>query len=272
VNIFEEYKAEAMKMESQMSHLFKAVPDWPEAKKLQAEKQLVGFYVSGHPIEKWWPLAKDFVHGDLTWIKEQYERIKAGEVQVPKVAAEGPRAKWMEPTARWDVTTLALVGSFREIMTKKGSKMAFLEIEDAKTKIEAVCFPDAYEQGQAAIRQSIDECLPFIITGNVSLDEETAKIFIRSFDMVSEYQKKRVQSVVLRLDPANVDTHRLAQLRAILVRHRGKCNTFLEYKGSISGNSFASRHSLPKELFVNPSAEMAQEVNALFGSDVVKFV
>src|SRR5205814_9052677 len=59
----------------------------------------------------------------------------------------------------------------------------------------------------------------------VALDEESPKLFIRSMDLVSDYQKRKVNTVVLRLDPAGVNAHLLAQLRATLVRYQGKCPT-----------------------------------------------
>ncbi|MEW6056624.1 MAG: DNA polymerase III subunit alpha [Bdellovibrionota bacterium] len=275
VSMFDQYQAGGLKLETSLDHLYKRIEDWTEIKKLQSEKQLVGFYVSGHPIDKWWPLAKDFVHGDLGWLKNEFERRKALPVKERGVIApkptRGPGA-YRDEGPRWDVVTLGLVTAFREIVTKKGTRMAFVELEDAKTKLEAVCFPEPYEACAAFLKQSLEQNLPFIITGNVGLEEESAKIFIRTMDLVENYQKRKISSIVLRLDPSEVNTHMLAQLRGLLVRHRGKCSAFLEYSGVVNGQSFNSRHVLPKELAVNPTAEMVAEVNALFGKDVVKFI
>jgi len=273
VSMFDQYQAEGLKLETNIEHLLKRIEDWPESKKLQMEKQLVGFYVSGHPLEKWWPLAKDVVHGDLNWLKTEFERRKnLPASERPKPQASGPGA-WRERAPGWEIVTVALVSSFKEITTKKGTRMAFVDLEDIKTKVEALCFPDPYQACAPMIKQSIEECLPMIVVGEVNLEEESPKIFIRQLETIDEYQKKRkVSTVILKLDPAQVSTHLLAQLRGLLVRHRGKCTTYLEYTGAVNGTSFASRHCLPKELAVNPTAELASEVNALFGRDVVKFM
>ena len=274
VSMFDQYQAEGLKLETTTEHLYKKMDEWSESKKLQTEKQLVGFYVSGHPMDKWWPVAKTFVHGDLAWIRQDFERRKLLPLQergvIPAKTERGP-GSWRNEGPRWDVVTCALVSSFREIITKKGTRMAFVELEDTKGKIEAICFPEPYETCAPLFKQSIEQSLPFIITGNVGLEEESPKLFIRSMDLVEEYQKKKVSTVVFKLDPAVVNTHLLAQLRAALVRHRGRCASFVEYQGSTAGCKFSSRHALPKELAVNPSAEMAAEVNALFGHDVVHF-
>ncbi len=274
VSMFDQYQAEGLKLESSSDHLYKRMEDWSESKKLQMEKALVGFYISGHPMDKWWPLAKGFVNGDLSWLKADFERRKLLPLKDRGVTAprgQGPGG-WRNEGPRWDVATVALVSGFREIMTKKGTRMAFVDIEDAKTKLECICFPEPYEACAAALKQSMEQCLPFIITGNVGLEEEAPKLFIRTMDLISEFQKKKVSSVVFRLDPGAVNAHLLAQLRAALVRHRGTCTAYLEYAGAVSGTSFNSRHALPKELAVNPTAEMAADVNALFGRDVVQFL
>jgi DNA polymerase-3 subunit alpha len=274
VSMFDAYQAEGLKLETSDEHLYKRVPDWTESKKLQMEKQLVGFYVSGHPLERWWPLVRGFVSGDLTWIKAEFERRKALPAsERPKPAARpafGPGA-YRNEGPRWDVVTCAIVGSFREIITKKGSRMAFVEIEDAKTKLECVCFPEPYEQCAALIKRSIEECLPVVVTGNVSLEEEAPKIFLRTLDLVDDYRRRKVSTVVLTLDPETVNAHLLAQLRAALVRHRGKTPAFLEYRGKVGVHAVESRFALPTELAVNPTADLAAEVNALFGGDVVRF-
>ena len=274
VSMFDSYAAGGLTLETPNAQLYKRVDDWSETKKLQLEKQLVGFYVSGHPMEKWWHVAKDFVNGDLTWIKTDFERRKAlplKERGVTPKAESGP-GKWRNEGPRWDVVTAAMVTSYREIMTKKGTRMAFVELEDMKTKIEAICFPEPYETCAALLKKSVEENLPFIFTGNIGLEEESPKLFLRSMDMIEEFQAKRVSSVVFRLNPNAINTHLLAQLRGILVKHRGKCSAFLEYTGTVDGTSFHSRHALPQELALTPSKEMIAEVNSLFGSDVVKFV
>ena len=276
VSFFDQYKSDSFKLDdAAFERLFSRAPDWPDSKKLQMEKQLVGFYVSGHPMEKWWQVAKDFVTTNLMGIHEQFAGRKEAAMKNPKPANSGGSAGkggWKrEEGPRWDVTLAALVGSYREIMTKKGSRMAFAELEDMGGKLEVVCFPDPYEKFGQLLKQSVDECQPFLFIGQIALDEESPKFFLKSVEPIAELQKRKVSSVVFMLDPSAVNSEKLIQLRATIVRHRGKCATFLEYLGAVNGANFTSRHALPLELFVNPTSEMAKEVNSLFGQDVVKF-
>lgn len=276
VSMFDSYHGEGLKLEAPTANLYKRVDDWSETKKLQLEKQLVGFYISGHPIDKWWPLVKDFVHGDLTWIKTDFERRKALPLKERGVITKpegGGRGRFRDEGPRWDIVTVAMVNSYREIMTKKGTRMAFVELEDVKSKIEAICFPEPYEACATLLKQSVEQNQPFIVTGNIGLEEESPKLFIRTMEPIEEYQKKKaVNSVVFRLNPSTTNAQKLAQLRGVLVKHRGKCAAFVEYTGSVNGTNFSSRHALPQELAINPTKEMVAEVNTLFGQEVVKFL
>lgn len=269
VNLFDDFQQTKIQMEVNVEHLFKTVPEWPDAQKLQLEKQLVGFYISGHPVEKYWPLIKEFLAGDIQWFKNEFETRKKKPHVSPQTPSHGAHG-YSAP--KWDVGFLGLIVSCKEITTKKGSKMCFLEIEDTRNKIEGVCFPESYEQNQALIKQSLAESIPFLIYGNIPMDEENPKVFVRSLEPVSQVQKRKIQSILFQLDPEKTNSHQLAQLRAILLKHPGSSPTFLEYLGKVQGTPFQSRHRLPPELAIQPSVEMIREINLIFGREVVKFL
>ncbi|MGE4234306.1 MAG: DNA polymerase III subunit alpha [Bacteriovoracia bacterium] len=273
VSMFDEYKPMDINNNNQV--LFQKNPEWPESKKLLLEKQLMGFYVSGHPMEKSWALVKDFVYGSLQQIVTDFGSKKEkwqNEGSKKRDFSGGPASRNAPDPSRWEVTTAGIVGSFREIITKKGTKMAFVEFEDAHSKIEGICFPEPYQSLSEIIRQSNATLEPLIITGQVALEEETPKLFVRGLSRIEDYQKRKIQNVLLKLNPEQVDTHKLAQLRALMVKHQGKCPAVLEYRGRIAGSSILSRHLLPKELCVNPTSEFVHEINGIFGQDVVRLV
>lgn len=275
VSMFDEFQANPLTLDASSSNLYRVVPDWPESKKLQVEKSLVGFYVSGHPMEKISPIICDFIHGDLAKLKVDFEERKKTFKPKPKQLDEFGRPVWNRQDRDYgkvEYVTAGIVASFREITTKKGSKMAFCEIEDNKTKIEGVLFPEPYEQFGAALSQSLKESKPIIVTGQIDLQEENAKILIRSLDQIEDFKTKRIQSVILRLDPARIRKAQLTSLRSLLQKYKGRCLAVLEYEGMVNETHFYSRHSLPKELMVDPSSELLREVNALFGGQVMKFL
>ena len=279
VSMFDDFRATDLNFQENTDALFTRVQDWPESKKLQEEKRIVGFFVSGHPLEKFSKLVKDFIHGDITVLSEDFDKRKAAFKPRPKQLDEMGRPVWDREGrnhGKYDTVTAAIVSSVREITTKKGDRMAFLELEDERSKIEAVAFPEAYGTLNAMIARSVKECMPCIITGQIDLNEEGAKIFLRGMDSIEDFQAKRVRQVVFKIPQEKAKKPDLARLREVLLKHRGKVGVVLELDGRLDaaagGTQFFARHQLPAELSVNPTAEMAREVNALFGESVVKFV
>jgi DNA polymerase-3 subunit alpha len=101
-------------------------PEAPSAQKLIWEKDLLGVYVSGHPLHEFTAeLAK---RTSVTSIREAVNE----ERDIDIVRMKGGLA------------TAGIITSVRELLTKKGDKMAFLVLADLKDTIEMVAFPDTY--------------------------------------------------------------------------------------------------------------------------------
>lgn len=275
VSMFDDYRGSSLNIELSTAGLYKKVQEWGESERLQSEKALVGFYVSGHPMEKARPLVKEFIHGDLSKLKSDFDEKKLGFKPKPKQLDEFGRPVWDRSSrdyGKYDVVTAAVVASVREIMTKKGSRMAFCEIEDGITKIEGVVFPEPYAQLGELLQTSLKECRPMVVSGQMDLNEESPKILLRSLSFIEDYQKEKIQTVIFRLDPSKIRKTDMTALRTILMKHRGRCQALLEYEGSLDGTQFYSRHTLPQELMIDPTSNMMQDVNKLFGGNVVKFL
>jgi DNA polymerase-3 subunit alpha len=119
-----------------------------EDERLAWEKELLGLYVSGHPLNKW----RDKIekHGlDIKKIKET-------------------RGNGME------VSFAAIVENMRPIITKKNERMAFLRVSDFEDFIEAVAFPKLFKENEAILAE--DKCVA--ITGRVSLRNNEKSVII----------------------------------------------------------------------------------------------
>jgi DNA polymerase-3 subunit alpha len=119
-----------------------AIPDGTATKlldKLAWEKELLGIYVSGHPLDAYEHITKK-AHLNIKQIKE-------------------------EPNAGQLVILPVLVSVVRSILTKSGEKMAFITIADTSDSIEAVAFPKLFKEHAAAITE--DACL--LIKGKVTV-------------------------------------------------------------------------------------------------------
>ena len=105
---------------SDLSLAPKAAPvsDYPPTEKLRLEKELVGFYLSDHPLKQLDPSARLLAPIGLSSLEEQPDKAK--------------------------VSAIAMVSEYRQVTTRKGDRMAILQLEDLTGSCEAVVFPKSY--------------------------------------------------------------------------------------------------------------------------------
>jgi DNA polymerase-3 subunit alpha len=165
----------------------KAVPDFPPQEKLRMEKELLGFYVSDHPLKSLRTSAKILSPINLAQLGEQQEDTV--------------------------VCAVVILNNVKKVITKKGDPMAILQIEDLTAQSEAVVFPKSYERVNSLLQ--VDTRL--IIWGKVDRREEQTKFILEDAEPV-----EKVQLVMIKLDPQQAaaieEQHRL---RTILQEQSG---------------------------------------------------
>ncbi|MGB1622881.1 MAG: OB-fold nucleic acid binding domain-containing protein, partial [Synechococcus sp.] len=121
-NLFDLMSAssDAEESASDLSLAPKAAPvsDYPPTEKLRLEKELVGFYLSDHPLKQLDPSARLLAPIGLTSLEEQADKAK--------------------------ISAIAMISEYRQVTTRKGDRMAILQLEDLTGSCEAVVFPKSY--------------------------------------------------------------------------------------------------------------------------------
>ena len=132
---------------SDETYVFTILPEWPDKEKLEKEREVIGFYISSHPLETY--------KKQLSWFAiEQFE-----------TAAE--KAK----TAPGEYTTIGcgLLKSRKDIVTKKGDRMSFLQLEDMSGNAEIIAFPKTFARAEKWLTSHH----VFIVKGIVDVTEST---------------------------------------------------------------------------------------------------
>jgi DNA polymerase-3 subunit alpha len=177
----------------------------------------------------------------------------------------GPDGRYQRP-AKTEVKVCGLLGDVREVMTKKGSRMAFGAIEDLEGKIEVVFFPEAYTQLGETLKRATSEAMAVVLTGEVEFTDEMPKILAKSIEWAEEAHQGRVTRVILRINPSETSPEQLRELKQGLLAHRGKCPVTLEFVDP----RFKTRLMLPPTVKVSGTPQMAQAINQIFGKTVVQ--
>lgn len=185
------------------------IPDvkaWSRTAMLAYEKEVLGFFLSDHPLKGFEGLMKIWTTSPVAGLAT----LELPPVQPMQPSDRGRRRD--DPKRR--VIVAGLLTDQREIITKKGTRMAFGRIEDLSGSCELVIFPDAYARVEAA---SKDE-RPVLVAGQLEVEEGTAKIMVDSIVPLDEMMQK-AKNIVIQLH--KMDPQDFPKLRALLKDHPG---------------------------------------------------
>ncbi|MCX7593673.1 MAG: trans-splicing intein-formed DNA polymerase III subunit alpha C-terminal partner DnaE-C [Fischerella sp.] len=141
----------------------KPVPDLPPQEKLRREKELLGFYVSDHPLKSIRNSARVLAPINLSQLSDQKEDAL--------------------------ICAVVMLNNVKKVITKKGDPMAILQIEDLTSQAEAVAFPKSYERISSLLQ--VDARL--IIWGKVDRRDEQTQFIVEDAEQVETLQMVMVE-------------------------------------------------------------------------------
>lgn len=171
------------------------IPDFTAQEKLNFEKELLGFYVSDHPLKV---------------------VIQTNQIDGMKTLGEIKERKKPEK-----IKMIVMVTTVKQHVTKEGGKrMAFLQLEDLTGQLEAVVFPKTYEE----INPLLTENAILLVSGKVDLRDEDVQIIIDEAKPIEAITRNAVsERVVLELELQQLtDTQNLNKLEMLLEEYTGK--------------------------------------------------
>ena len=221
--------------------------DWGERERLGHEKELLGFYVTGHPLAEVAPLLARFT--DTT-----------------ALATEGKAGR--------EIRAGGLLTGLRETRTKRGQRMGFGQLEDLEGSFELVIFTEPFEQHVELLRAAKDGIgvegevgpIPLVIHGTLE-EGDPAKILVRDVTRLDHAEEKLSASLRVRVQSPDVTRDRLTALRKLLGSHAGDCGVYLHI--TIPGES-ETVLGVGGIRGVAASAALCREVDRLFGRPVTE--
>ncbi len=209
------------------------VPDWESRMRLQFEKESLGFYISGHPLD---------------FYSEQIRSVCTADTQSVRERREGS-----------EVVLCGLFSIIKEITTKRGDRMAFLNLEDREGTIEVVAFAEPFTQARGLFAG--DE--PLALWAKIQHDEKSTKLIANRIMTMEEAGLQAVDSVRIMLDAARMDRDAFGRLRHLLMSHPGECKAVLHLSVDKKGEALLDLSKLP----VNPTHSFFEDMRQYFGPD-----
>lgn len=147
--------------------------DVKEREKLLWEKELLGLYVSGHPLKA----VEKVISQKATPIVKLYQKeSQDNHFSVPLIRRIVPGAK---------IRVAGIINKIKKIITRNGKPMLFVEIEDLSEKIETVIFPSVIERNPSAFQEN----KMVFISGRVNFENEIPKIIAEEIEEIIEKEE-----------------------------------------------------------------------------------
>ena len=210
------------------------LPEWPQHELLAHEKELLGFYVTGHPLTPLVPLL------------EKYSLTNTAKL------AELPNR------------SLTRIGGMIAAVThgtskKSGKPYSMVTLEDLEGSVQLLVMND-YDK----FRPLLEPNKAILVIGEVSTGEDKPKIFPQEIMPLTDAPKKYTKQVHLRLHSAHLQPEDLLKVQELAAAHTGKCPLFLCFMRSAGGTIFVGTH---ERFGVAPSLELEHAANKLFGEE-----
>jgi DNA polymerase-3 subunit alpha len=218
------------------------VPAWTEAERLTREKELLGFFISGHPLARF-----------------------RSEVELFGTRTTATLGRWSEQA----VTIGAVVTAVRrQISRKTGKEYARLVLEDFHGTAEAIVFPDRW----ASLNQLIAEDACLLLTGGYSerdRGEDRAPFVVDDARALAGLRESGAVAVALRwTKPAAPGGDDLRSVASLCAGHPGPAALYIEWSDG-NGESVRLRS---RRLRVSPNEELVQALRSMLGADAVRLV
>jgi DNA polymerase-3 subunit alpha len=214
------------------------IPAWPENQRLAAEKETLGFYLTGHPLSS-------HVH--------ILQRVTSMDTLKVQEAADGK-----------EILIGGVVNSLKETNTKKGDRMAFVTLEDLNGVVEVIVFSDLYKNSSLLLKGEG----PIFIKGRVDAGEESVKIIASEVLSFEQAVSKLTTRVHLRLRSEGLRREDLEAVREILQDCRGNCPAVLHL---ILPGQREAVIDLGDEWRLNWNDQLVSRVRDLLGYEAVSF-
>jgi DNA polymerase-3 subunit alpha len=218
---------------------FLDIPEWHDNEKLAREKEVLGLYVSGHPLAKFEKEIRMFSSVSLSNLSQEHNG-----------------------------KTVSIVGILANLQVKRsqksGVKYALADLEDMDGSIGVVFFSKVLSKQEALIASGA----PLMVTGVIEAESDTLmKLIATGVKSLKEVRKESISALHIRLDVIGVDDTVLKSLESVFSRHRGDCPIYFHVNMK-DDEKIIMAHSTYN---VKPSDSLVKDLSQIVGQDSLGF-
>jgi DNA polymerase-3 subunit alpha len=215
------------------------IDEWEDDEKLRKEKESLGFYITGHPLDRFADVINQFATTttqDLVTVKDK---------SIVKLAG--------------------LVNTMRIKRTRKGEKMAVINVEDKNGFTEVVVFPDVF----AKCVTLLNDDRPLLITGEAEASDNAVKIRAQGIVALETVKQKAINSIIIPVSQEGLNRSCLMKLKDLIFRYPGECQ--IKFRINLDKNNKATVDT-HNRYSIMPEENLIKEIESLVGAKVIYIV
>jgi DNA polymerase-3 subunit alpha len=213
------------------------VPEWEESDRLHREKESLGFYFSGHPLDRYREILGPLLSVDSNTLQEKKDRDQ--------------------------VVLAGMVTGLRTINDRKGHAMAFVTLEDFNGSFEVIVFASSFSTS----RERLEKDKLVVIQGKITIrDGSDTKVIADKVYTIDEALRHLARTVHLKVDGEKLGEAELEVMRDAIARYSGEKSLILHVKLNGDGE----RMVRPRAMGVSPGLDLISELKNISGVEHVE--
>ncbi len=222
-----------------------SIPDlaeWTEKELLKNEKEVLGFYISGHPLDRYKSDLKRFTSNNIDEVleKKSYDRKKK------------------------EVTIAGIIANKKELTTKAGQTMAFITLEDLTASIEVIVFADIFQKS----RDLFDDDVPLLVRGTLEPKEDDSfSLIALEIRSLVNARAEKAKEIHFTLSSDELE-QKLVKFEQLIQNHHGHCTTYFHI---IIPEHSETVVKLPSQFDLEPTETLIEDLERLFGRNLSYF-
>lgn len=211
--------------------VFMSLPEWADSRKLSYEKEMLGVYLTGHPLERYMSIMKIF----STIPSADLEKVKEGMV----------------------VSIGGILTDIKRTNTKKGERMGWGEIEDLSGRVKVLFYPKTYNAASSLIRKNAI----LFVKGRLEKRDRLTVIADEAANLNTADKNSFLSNVVIDIK-LPVAEEKLKSLKDLFVKNKGSCPLYLNLIEEKSNKKIKVKAN---GYTVNPDIDFVEDLQSILG-------
>ncbi|MGH9691856.1 MAG: DNA polymerase III subunit alpha [Candidatus Acidiferrales bacterium] len=213
------------------------VEEWPEHELLASEYSTLGFYISGHPLDKY---------------AGRLQELNAVELSTMDSRRNNE-----------EIVIAGIIVQSRPMRSRRGSRWTILSLQDRTAVIEALVFPEAFQKLEPIFKAAT----PLLVKGRVALEDAGTRVIVSDARLLDQVAERAPSLLRVRLDLSATDHGALDRLQELFASRPGRCRVAFELV-----QDDGTEATLEASSAVRADKELVERVRQICGIDSVAVV